>query len=35
VIDRSLRPGNDPEISCDPWGHPFDRETEMENAAHA
>jgi DNA-binding response OmpR family regulator len=35
VIDRFVRPENDQEISCDPWGHPCGRKTEMDNAAHA
>ena len=35
VIDCFIRGENDQEISCDPWGHPFGRETEMKNAAHA
>mgnify|MGYP003576367676 CR=1 FL=1 len=35
MIDRFVESENDQEISCDPWGHPFGRETEMENAAHA
>ena len=35
VIDCFVRGENDQEISCDPWGHPFGRETEMKNAAHA
>ena len=35
VIDRFVRPENDQEISCDPWGHPCGRDTEVENAAHA
>ena len=35
VIDRFVRPENDQEISCDPWGHPCGCETEVENAAHA
>jgi DNA-binding response OmpR family regulator len=35
VIDRFVRPENDQEISCDPWGHPCGRETEMKNVAYA
>jgi DNA-binding NtrC family response regulator len=35
VIDRFVRPENDHEISCDLWGHPCGRATEVENAAHA
>ena len=35
VIDRFVRPENDQEISCDPWGHPCGRDMEVENAAHA
>ena len=35
VIDRFVRPEDDQEISCDPWGHPTGRETEMDYAAHA
>lgn len=34
VIDRFVRRENDQEISCDPWGHPCGRETELEGAAH-
>lgn len=35
VIERFVRDENDQEISCDSWGHPYGRETEMENAVHA
>jgi len=35
MIDRFIRSENDQEISCDPWGHPCGRETEIENAANA
>ena len=35
VIDRFVRSENDQEVSCDPWGHPFGHETEMENVAYA
>jgi len=35
VIERFGRDESDQEVSCDPWGHPFRRETEIENATHA
>jgi DNA-binding response OmpR family regulator len=35
VIDSLVLDENDQKISCDPWGHPCGRETEMENAVHA
>ena len=35
MIDRFVPSENDQEISCDSWGHPSGRKTEMENAAHA
>ena len=35
VIDCLVRDESDQEISCDLWGHPFGRATEIENAAHA
>jgi DNA-binding response OmpR family regulator len=35
VIDSFVRSERDQEISCDPWGHPCGRDTEVERTVHA